>query len=700
MYYIDKFKHIYGGAIQKGGCNMKFWRKQKLINKVMICITMALMVVFAISNLMLKSMIAKHFIAQEVKSATVSTNNECLKIKNFIERGDNFLREFSVSPDVREMLQNLNNKDKVASTQRYTEEYASLRNDLEGLFVADTTSYVWTHSNPEYANVVTRKTQDELNIMLDWMSTGKTHITGVMRSPVSGELSLVMYHPVYTEERKLIGWCGLSILTSEFSKSLMMEEERDGLAYQVVDASTQMVILASNEDEVNLESKYKDSIQNFLNEEKYSEYLKGNGKNKDIIFSHQYIPEYDMIIIEEIGTESIRKVVRSVTGTIIAVTSVSVWSIIGLGLLFGRYLLRDDKKVQAIASDISQLNLSESHHKTLDFYKNFKSEAGILAAQLSKLLNSLSGIVRQISEESHRLTNVSRTLNDNAFSLTQVVDNNGSAADKLLTSIKETGSAILDVASEVDHVNEVVGHINEYVNTTSREAKELLSDVNLVRKSVNEKIQENEQALKENETTIKQVVDDLSSVYAINEIVEQIKGIAAQTNLLSLNASIEAARAGEAGRGFSIVANEIRALSDESKEAADKIASIVEACNKATKETEKCFSGISVYLKEDVTKIIHTIAGQMEKYNDSIQRFEEVFAQINKETLRAVDAVQNINTRMESVKEASTQSEKDIQIVVEGNKQTRDISDEMSCTIEKCNEVENDLSQIVSQFTR
>ena len=466
-----------------------------------------------------------------------------------------------------------------------------------------------------------------------------------------------------------------------------------------MDTNTGIVELASKEEEVNSESKYKESISEFMSNGKQSEYLKGNRKTKDIILSYQHIPEYNMMMIEEIGTNSIKKVVKSITTTIVGITSIAIWSIIICGFSFGRYLMNDDKKIHTIASEISQLNLSDSHHKTLDFYKKFKSEAGVLASQMSKLLFSLSKIVKQIAEGSHRLTDVSQDLNDNALILNNVVNSNSSATQKLLSSIEGTSEAISDVTVEIDHVNEVVGHIDQYVNETSKEAEKLLSDMEKVKHSVNENIKENERKLNENDKTIKQVVNDLGTIYAINEIVDQIKGIASQTNLLSLNASIEAARAGEAGRGFAIVANEIRALSDESNEAADKIAEIVSACNKATEETEQCFADISVYLKKDVSNIIHTIAKQMEEYNISIQKFEEVFLQINHETANAVDAVQNINVRMKGVQEASMQSTQDIKIVVEGNKQTGEISKEISTTIEKCNEVENDLSQIVNQFT-
>ena len=131
------------------------------------------------------------------------------------------MKEFSVSSDVKMMLEHKENKDLVAEMQKHTQEYAALRDDLEGLFISDATSYVWTHSSPEYVGMVTRKTDEELQQMYEWLSNGKTHVTGIMVSPASGQLSLAMYYPIRNEKGELLGWCGLGILTKELSRSLL-----------------------------------------------------------------------------------------------------------------------------------------------------------------------------------------------------------------------------------------------------------------------------------------------------------------------------------------------------------------------------------------------------------------------------------------------------------------------------------------------
>jgi len=113
----------------------------------------------------------------------------------------------------------------------------------------------------------------------------------------------------------------------------------------------------------------------------------------------------------------------------------------------------------------------------------------------------------------------------------------------------------------------------------------------------------------DNTDHVSEKVHELSiSSQAIETIVSTIKGISSQTNLLALNASIEAARAGEAGRGFSVVADEIRKLAEQSATSAEeintiiaKIVNIVESTNQTVQGTQKSVIKAKVNLSETVT---------------------------------------------------------------------------------------------------
>ena len=172
----------------------------------------------------------------------------------------------------------------------------------------------------------------------------------------------------------------------------------------------------------------------------------------------------------------------------------------------------------------------------------------------------------------------------------------------------------------------------------------------------------------------------------INKTIEIIKGLAAQTNLLSLNASIEAARAGEAGRGFAVVAEEIRSLSEESSNNAQEIEGIVR--------------GLVNNVKVSVNKM-QEVTCNVQKQQKCLKDTREAFQHLNQEVTLVEEVTKEIGNQTEilnSLKQIVTDSVNSLASVVEENAaSTEETSASMmllSKTIRECSEDTQDLVEL------
>lgn len=275
-------------------------------------------------------------------------------------------------------------------------------------------------------------------------------------------------------------------------------------------------------------------------------------------------------------------------------------------------------EISEVLGSISSGNLTV---KTTDNYKGSFIE---IKHSLDDILNSLATIFSSIKETSSYVTGGAEQLSDSAKSLSE--------------GATEQSNSIQDLLESINGINAKVQSTAENANNTTEITKSLINDI----KASDEQMKDMLCAMNEIEESSK----------AINNIISVIEEISGQTNLLALNAAIEAARAGEAGKGFAVVADEVRDLAVQSTDAVNQTSQLInqsiKSVNKGRELANKTAEAL-LQLSERVknaTKLINSIVSETKEQAASIE-------QVNKNIISISDVVQSNTAASEESAAAS-----------------------------------------------
>ncbi len=224
-----------------------------------------------------------------------------------------------------------------------------------------------------------------------------------------------------------------------------------------------------------------------------------------------------------------------------------------------------------LAVNDSLAALADGRFKKIEKYTNRKDEFGHIVNYTNTVIEKLSGIVGSIM-------NSSATVGESSEELSMMANQISATADSVAVAVQQIATGAVQQAEEIQSAAQNTNKITDAVGNVQDSTVEMTSLADRM-KNASEASSSSLAILQNTSSDMTLQIEEISqkisstqnAVSNINERVEGISGIAAQTNLLSLNASIEAARAGEAGNGFAVVAEEIRKLADDSESLAQEI---------------------------------------------------------------------------------------------------------------------------------
>jgi methyl-accepting chemotaxis protein len=405
---------------------------------------------------------------------------------------------------------------------------------------------------------------------------------------------------------------------------------------------------------------------------------------------------------EAAATKQFASSKSSSTLLMIVAGAIAILAAVSLAFVLGRGLVGGIRQMLAAAEGISEGDLEQQ----VDV--SSQDELGQTAQAFSRMvayLEETAGAARRIADgdlttevepksERDVLGNAFATMTAN---LREVVGRLGEASQTMSSSSQqmasvseETGRAVGEIANAVGDVArgaerqvQMVNEAREATETTESAAAEA-SEVAQRGVAAADQADSSMRDLRESTTEIAQAIEGLArKSEQIGGIVETITGIAGQTNLLALNAAIEAARAGEQGRGFAVVADEVRKLAEESQRAATTISELIGEIQAETDRT---------------VKVVEDGARKAESSSATVAEARVAFQQIG-------EAVENMRLRIVNIAEATNevaavaeQSSASTQQVSASTEETSASAQEIAGAAQSLAGTADDLTALVSRF--
>jgi methyl-accepting chemotaxis protein len=356
-----------------------------------------------------------------------------------------------------------------------------------------------------------------------------------------------------------------------------------------------------------------------------------------------------------------------------------------------------DKTLRKVKNIRRVLNAAEQGDLTARIDDEGSDELSFLSRGFNRVFEELASLVKLVKESADSLTDMSEQIASTASEMAASSSEIVSTTQKMTEGINEqfseldttitTGKNLSEVSFEV--VNNVK-KIEEFSVGVSDSAADAISQSDVVTNNI--ELIGNRY---DNLTSLMSTLHEIS--LRINKIVNTIDSIAEKINILALNASIEAARAGEYGRGFSIVADEVKKLADNSQNSASEIGKIikemmesVETVTESTEEVTKAINDGNIVVKSTAATL-RGISNKVLEFNDAIKNIKDI---ISKQEQEITNIIKQVERSHVISKENSAAAEEILASIQEQSAAT----EEFSATSQELVSVSNRLKEMIKTF--
>lgn len=386
----------------------------------------------------------------------------------------------------------------------------------------------------------------------------------------------------------------------------------------------------------------------------------------DVIISSTPIKSLNWHLVAEIPEEQLYRAINSAINL-----NLLVGAIIALiGFMLVRILARQIfKPIEVITEAVTALTEKDGD-LTARLPENKDNEIGLLAQKFNLFLEHLHSMFKQVSASAIRVKETSEHVNEKVLNAANLADQQSSSTQTVAAAVTEMEMTVQDISNNASSASESAALSQSTSTSCSDFVSQTISQMQELESSMG--------------STVTSVTELSSEIQSISHVLEVIRGISEQTNLLALNAAIEAARAGEQGRGFAVVADEVRTLAQRTAESTEQISSMITSLNAKAGETVA-----AIELGNKSTS----------QTSERLNNTGDTLAIITQEIINLAEMNTSVATATREQTQATSEISQNIVMISDTAKETKE---NMRESAELCKELDNEsksLQELMSKFT-
>lgn len=532
---------------------------------------------------------------------------------------------------------------------------------------------------------------------------GEANISDVLISKVTGEPVVMVAVPIKQEDKVVGALIGrmdgnsLSTITKDSGYG------KKGYAYIINNAGQVMAhpdkdlvvgqfnpITKAKED--NSVQSWAGAVQTMI--DKKSGFIEYNYDGADLYSGYSEIAGTNWIIAVTADKNEALTPIRSLQGIIsfIIIFGIGI-SVIGV-IIIGNLIAKPIIAMARVSKKIASLDISDN---VPEKYLKYKDENGILAKALQDITDSLKKIIYDVSASS---TQVSYT----AQELTATAEESAAASEEVSRTVEEIAKGASDQAVNTEagttqaiKLGNIIEKNRDYMFNMNKATDKITGVVSEGLKEVDRLTMISDESSQAAQEIYDIIMKTNESSAQIGEASSVISTIADQTNLLSLNASIEAARAGEAGRGFAIVASEIKKLAGQSASSTSYINQVIKELQDVVTKAVTSIEKMNEISKEQSDSVINT-KNKYESIMSAVEESEEAISQLNTSEDEITKAKKDILDMLQTLSAIAEENAASTQEASSAMMEQSASMDEIARSSEKLTALAMNLQEIIKKF--